>query len=113
LSWNKHLARPDAFSFFPDARTLNSLDGQPARKAANYSKEMTAHLKRIVVGIVGGLVLFVGIAMIILPGPAFLVIPTGLAILATQFEWAKRWRDKMRDFIRRKRKKSSGQPIEK
>ena len=64
---------------------------------------MTVHLKRIVVGILGGLVLFVGIAMLILPGPALLVIPAGLAILATQFEWARRWLDKVKDTIHRKR----------
>lgn len=64
---------------------------------------MTVHLKRIVVGILGGLVLFVGIAMLILPGPALLVIPAGLAILATQFEWARRWLDKAKDTIHRKR----------
>ncbi len=38
--------------------------------------------------IVGGTVLLVGIAMIVLPGPAFIVIPLGLAILATEFVWA-------------------------
>jgi len=32
-----------------------------------------------------------GLAMIVLPGPAIVVIPAGLAILATEFIWAKRW----------------------
>jgi tellurite resistance protein TerC len=36
-------------------------------------------------------VLVVGIAMIVLPGPAMVVIPAGLAILATEFVWAQRW----------------------
>ena len=40
--------------------------------------------------VVGGTVLLVGITMIVLPGPAFVVIPLGLAILATEFVWA-RW----------------------
>jgi hypothetical protein len=30
------------------------------------------------------------VALIVLPGPAFLVIPAGLAILATEFLWARR-----------------------
>jgi tellurite resistance protein TerC len=47
--------------------------------------------RRIVVAIVGGTVLLVGIAMIVLPGPATLVIPAGLAILALEFAWARRW----------------------
>ena len=32
--------------------------------------------------------MLVGIAMIVLPGPGFIVIPLGLAILATEFVWA-------------------------
>jgi hypothetical protein len=48
-------------------------------------------VKRIVVMVVGGTVLAVGVALIVLPGPAFIVIPLGLAILAIEFAWAKRW----------------------
>jgi Putative transmembrane protein (PGPGW) len=50
--------------------------------------------RRIGVTIVGGLVLLAGIALLVLPGPAFLVIPAGLAILATEYAWARRWLDK-------------------
>ena len=48
-------------------------------------------VKRIIVAVVGGTVLALGVALIVLPGPAFLVIPAGLAILAIEFAWAKRW----------------------
>ncbi|MCX8108454.1 MAG: PGPGW domain-containing protein [Verrucomicrobiae bacterium] len=48
-------------------------------------------VKRVVVGIVGGTVLLVGLAMVVLPGPAMVVIPAGLAILATEFVWARKW----------------------
>ena len=48
-------------------------------------------LKRIVVILLGGTVLAVGVALIVLPGPAFIVIPLGLAILAIECAWAKRW----------------------
>ena len=45
--------------------------------------------------IVVGLVLLVGgIAMLVLPGPAFVVIPIGLAILSLEFAWAGRLLDK-------------------
>jgi uncharacterized protein (TIGR02611 family) len=37
---------------------------------------------------VGFTVLLGGLAMLVLPGPAFLVIPIGLAILALEFTWA-------------------------
>jgi tellurite resistance protein TerC len=48
-------------------------------------------IKRIVVTVVGGTVLALGIALIVLPGPAFIVMPGGLAILAIEFAWARRW----------------------
>lgn len=47
-------------------------------------------LRRVVVTIVGATVLLVGVALLVLPGPATLVIPAGLAILATEFAWARR-----------------------
>ncbi|HKA15109.1 MAG TPA: TerC/Alx family metal homeostasis membrane protein [Myxococcota bacterium] len=51
---------------------------------------------RVVVGIVGFTVLALGLAMLVLPGPGLLVIPFGLAILATEFVWARRWLQKIR-----------------
>ena len=53
--------------------------------------------KRLIVLIIGGTVVLVGIAMIVLPGPAIIVIPAGLAILATEFIWAKKLLDKMKE----------------
>jgi tellurite resistance protein TerC len=52
--------------------------------------------KRIAIGIVGGSVLAVGVAMIVLPGPAFIVIPAGLGILAIEFAWARSWLRKIK-----------------
>ncbi|MCW5570161.1 MAG: PGPGW domain-containing protein [Steroidobacteraceae bacterium] len=45
--------------------------------------------RRIVITLTGFTVLFVGFAMIVLPGPAFVVIPAGLAILGLEFAWAR------------------------
>ena len=36
----------------------------------------------------GLIVLFAGLAMIVLPGPALVIIPIGLAMLSLQFAWA-------------------------
>lgn len=47
--------------------------------------------RRVVVLLVGSTILGIGAAMIVLPGPALLVIPLGLAILAIEFAWARRW----------------------
>ena len=57
--------------------------------------------KRIVVAVVGGTVTLIGIALIVLPGPAFIVIPIGLSILATEFVWAKRFLRKAREMATR------------
>ena len=51
---------------------------------------MYRHAKRVVITVLGASVLLVGVAMIVLPGPAILVIPAGLGILATEFVWARR-----------------------
>lgn len=52
--------------------------------------------RRIAVAMVGGTVLLLGFAMIVLPGPAIVMIPTGLAILGLEFAWARRWLRKVR-----------------
>lgn len=46
--------------------------------------------RKLAVLVAGTSVLVVGVALIVLPGPAILVIPAGLAILATEFSWARR-----------------------
>ncbi len=50
----------------------------------------------MIVSVVGATVLLIGIALLVLPGPAFIVIPVGLAILATEYAWARRWLKKAR-----------------
>jgi tellurite resistance protein TerC len=46
--------------------------------------------RRLIVAVIGFTVLLIGVALLVLPGPAVLVIPAGLAILATEFVWARR-----------------------
>jgi putative membrane protein len=64
--------------------------------------------QRLVVAVVGGSVVLVGIAMLVLPGPAILVIPLGLAILATEFLWARRWLKRARALLPNGKKQSAG-----
>jgi len=47
--------------------------------------------RRLVIMLVGSTVLLIGLALIVLPGPALLLIPLGLAILGIEFAWARRW----------------------
>ena len=67
--------------------------------------------KRLMVAVIGFTILGIGIAMIVLPGPATLVIPLGLSILATEFVWAKRFLEKMKDRLK-KTYKSLTKPVE-
>jgi uncharacterized protein (TIGR02611 family) len=45
---------------------------------------------RVLYIVVGFTLLLGGVAMLVLPGPAFLVIPVGLALLSLEFAWAER-----------------------
>jgi uncharacterized protein (TIGR02611 family) len=53
-------------------------------------------VRRVIVSVIGVTVLLIGVALLVLPGPAFIVIPVGLAILATEYAWARRWLKKVR-----------------
>ena len=44
--------------------------------------------RKLIISVIGFTVLLIGVAMVVLPGPAFIVIPIGLGILATEFVWA-------------------------
>ncbi len=72
-------------------------DGKAARKAQalldriEHRREIHKQLHwapRVIVATFGFLVLLAGVAMLVLPGPAILVIPIGLAILSLEFLWA-------------------------
>jgi len=52
--------------------------------------------RRIVVAVIGGSVLLIGVALIVLPGPAIIVVPLGLGILGLEFAWARIWLRKLR-----------------
>ena len=53
---------------------------------------------RVAVGIVGAAVVVLGFVLIPLPGPGWLIVFAGLAILATEFAWA----DRLLRYARRK-----------
>jgi len=64
-------------------------------------KQLSPPARKAVIGIAGGLVLLAGLAMVVLPGPALVFIPLGLAILAAEFPWAKHAFRKARTLLRR------------
>ncbi len=64
-------------------------------------------VRRVIIGVIGGTILAIGIAMVVLPGPAIVVIPLGLAVLATEYIWARRWLKKLRVMVQQARDKVS------
>lgn len=60
--------------------------------------------RRLTIAVIGFTILAIGIAMIVLPGSAIVVIPVGLALLATEFIWAKKLLMAVKDRIDRMRK---------
>jgi tellurite resistance protein TerC len=68
--------------------------------------------RRIVIAIVGFTVLLLGVVMIVTPGPAFLMIPGGLAILGLEFAWARHWLKKARQTISNQSARSRSQRAE-
>jgi tellurite resistance protein TerC len=71
-----------------------------AASRSSIASELVRGAWRLIILVVGGTVLVVGVAMIALPGPAFVVIPAGLAILATEFVWARRVLVRVRDYVK-------------
>ncbi|MBM7831295.1 uncharacterized protein (TIGR02611 family) [Agromyces cerinus] len=45
---------------------------------------------RVAVAVLGGMIATVGLLLVPLPGPGWLIVFLGLAILGTEFAWAKR-----------------------
>jgi tellurite resistance protein TerC len=76
-------------------------------KAAVSLKDLPSPLRKMIVAVIGSTIFLIGVAMIVLPGPAFIVIPVGLGILATEFAWARRAIRRARVMIARARGRES------
>jgi uncharacterized protein (TIGR02611 family) len=59
-------------------------------------------IRKLVYSVLGGTVIVIGIVMIVTPGPAIVVIPLGLAILAGEYAWARRIMRRGRVFVGRR-----------
>ena len=68
----------------PRSRWADKLDERRERH------QQRGRLYRIGFTVVGVLVTLAGLTMLVTPGPAFVVIPIGLAMLAMEFAWAER-----------------------
>ena len=77
-------------------------------QAAVGLKDLSGPLRKGIVAVIGLTILLIGVAMVVLPGPAFIVIPVGLGILATEFAWARRAVRRARVMIAKVRGRESG-----
>jgi uncharacterized protein (TIGR02611 family) len=59
-------------------------------KPSDYVAWVGANAKRIVVTILGFTLVALGLVLLVLPGPGILVVLAGLAVLGTQYAWARR-----------------------
>jgi len=69
------------------------------RMRARLAERRATHLRRgriyrALMVLVGAVITLAGLALLVLPGPAFVVIPIGLAILALEYAWAERLLDR-------------------
>jgi hypothetical protein len=62
--------------------------------------QRTLRASRIVLGAVIMLIGFI-LSLPLVPGPGLLLIFVGLTVLGNEFEWARRWRDRLRDGVHR------------
>jgi len=63
-------------------------------------------MKKFFIALIGGTVLLVGLALLVLPGPGLPIIAAALAILATEFLWARRAMRRARGAFARMRRKT-------
>lgn len=63
-------------------------------------------MKKFFIAIIGGTIVLFGVLLLVLPGPGVLVIVGGLAILATEFLWAKRALRNAKGAVAKARRKS-------
>jgi len=66
----------------------------------SYLLKSLRQARRLIIAVIGFTVLLIGIALIVLPGPAIIVIPIGLTILATEFVWARNLMKKVKTGMR-------------
>ena len=106
---------PDDHSLTPDAPddhnvTLDAADDDWEWRRKIRSNPHSHLIYRLVVGVLGLIILVVGLIMVPFPGPGWLVVFLGLAIWATEFEWAQRLLHHARDILKTWNERLKPQP---
>jgi len=77
----------------------------------NYTMAAGKQVKRVTVAILGGVVLLIGVALLVLPGPGLLLVLAGLLILASEFPALERHIDPVRDRAMKAAEDSVASPL--
>jgi uncharacterized protein (TIGR02611 family) len=63
------------------------------------SRRTTRHVYQVVIAVLGGSIVVGGLLLVPLPGPGWLIVILGLAILASEFTWARRLLDFVKETL--------------
>lgn len=86
---------------YPDPDALIDADEDRWAWRARFKRNaLTRRIYRVAVGVLGTGIVVVGIVLLPAPGPGWLIIFAGLAVLASEFEWAQRLLDYARRRVR-------------
>jgi hypothetical protein len=77
----------------------------------NYTMAAGKQVKRVTVAVLGGIVLLIGVALLVLPGPGLLLVLAGLLILASEFPALERHIDPVRDRAMKAAEDSVSSPL--
>ena len=76
----------------PQGRSFNARFSRGlSRLLAKLKVDDVPHIKRIIVTVVGGTIVILGAMLVVTPVPGALIILGGLAVLGTEYAWARRW----------------------
>jgi uncharacterized protein (TIGR02611 family) len=87
-----------------EMKTGQYLETRAVSHRSRWNRNLS-RLKKLVIAAVGAAVILGGLAMLVLPGPGLVVIFLGLAILATEFLWAKHLLHRVTVWVRKRRGK--------
>lgn len=71
-----------------------------------FNSPLVRPAKKAIITVVGVLITLIGVLLIVLPGPASLLIPVGLAILAIEYPIARKWLRKFQKILSATAKKA-------
>lgn len=77
----------------------------------HYILKTVRQTKKLVIAVIGFTLMGIGIVMIVLPGPAVIVLPVGLGVLATEFIWARKLLHRVKNSISNFNNKKPSNPL--